>query len=197
MKRSISARMIGALGVTAVLLVTGACSSGSDDDKKDEPKKEETSEQTDDTAMTDDEFVGQVDALTRSIEDAEGDLCAIVEVGRQDGPESSPTSPAQVESLLQAQASMLHALAAVEPVDETNAPILTGYADKLIAAGEEAGYSVEFLSSEEFIALQSDASLSPAIAAYQTRAQTECPQPEAPTDEGDGAATGPSTTVPS
>ncbi len=199
MKRSISARTIGALGVAAVLLLTGACSNGSDD-AKDDSKKDETSEgtdateQTEDTALSDDEFVGQIDALTQSIDDADGDLCAIVEVGRQDGPESSPTTPAQVESLIQAQASMLKALAAVEPVDETNGPILTGYADKLLAAGEAAGFSVEFLSSEEFTALGSDAALSPAIAAYQTRAQTECPQPEAPAGEG-GAATGPSTTV--
>ncbi len=195
MKRSVSARTIGALGVTAVVLLTGACSSGSDDAKKDD-KKEAASDATTTTAMSDDDFVGQIDELSNAIDEADGDLCAIVEVGKQAGPPSSPSTPAQVEALINAQVSMLRALAAVEPVDETNGPVLTAYADKLLAAGEEAGFSVEFLSSEEFMALQSDASLSPAVAAYQTRSQTECPQPDMPTDGGvEDPASDPTTTV--
>ena len=196
MKRSVSVRAISALGVTAVLLLTGACSSDSGDEAKDgktaDETAEETTEETTTTAMSDEDFVGQVDALSAAIEAADGDLCAIVEVGRQAGPPSSPSTPAQVESLINAQVSMLKALAAVEPVDETNAPVLDDYADRLLAAGEKAGFSVDFLSSDEFMALQSDASLNPAVAAYQERSQAECPQPEAP-DTAPDAAAGPST----
>ncbi len=202
MKRSISARAFGALGVAAVLLLTGACSGGSDDEAKDDKKTDDSSEQADSseetetTALSDDEFIGQVDELTGMIDEAGTDLCKIVAVAQEDGPASSATTPAQVESLIAAQVSMLRALAGVEPVDEANAAVLNGYADKLQAAGEEADYSVELLTSEEFIALQADPALAPAIGVYQTRAQSECPELGLPAGGADGTASEePTTTV--
>ena len=194
MKRSISARAFGALGVAAVLLLSGACSSGSDDEAKDDKKSDDTtapadtSEETDTTALSDEEFIGEIDGLSAAIEDAGTDLCKIIEVGQQAGPDASPSTPAQVESLITAQASMLRALAKVEPVDETNAPLLNDYADKLLASGEAAGFSVEYLGSDEYLELSADPTVAPAISAYQERSLTECPQPEAPAEGTDGAA---------
>ena len=189
MKRSISARAFGALGVAAVLLLTGACSSGSDDEAKDDKKTDDTTEQADTSEETgteelsDEEFIGEIDALSAAIDGAGTDLCKIIEVGQQEGPAASPSTPAQVESLITAQASMLRALAEVEPVDETNAPVLVDYADKLVAAGEQAGFSVEFLGSDEYLELSADPTVAPAISAYQERSLTECPQPEVPAEE--------------
>ena len=187
MKRSISARAFGALGVAAVLLLTGACSSGSDDDAKDDKKKDDSSEQaseeTDTTAMSDDEFIGQIDELTTAIDDAGTDLCKIIDVSREAGPAASATTPAQVESLVTAQVSLLRALASVEPVDETNAPVLNDFADKMLASAEAADFSVEYLESDEYLDLSADPAVAPAISAYQERSMTECPQPEVPTEE--------------
>lgn len=177
MKRHISARVIGAVGLTAVLLLVGAC-SGSDDAKDDE-KKDDSSEETTTTvaeAMSDEEFIGEIDALTAAIDDAGGDLCAIVAVGQESGPAASASTPAQVESLVNAQASMLRAFAGVEPVDEANAAALNGYADRLVQAAEAADYSVDFLSGDEMMELQQDQSLASAMGAVQERATTECPE---------------------
>ena len=197
MKRFIRTRALGALGVAAVLVLAGACSSGSDgDDKSEGEKKDDTTEQTTTSAMSDEAFVGRVDELTAAIDQADGDLCAIVEVGRMEGPEASPSTPAQVESLVRAQVSMLKALAAVAPVDETNGPVLSDYADKLLAAAEDADFSVEFLTSDKYTELSTDAAVNPAIQAYQERAVAECAQPDAAPEGTDGAATdAPSTTV--
>ena len=189
MKRSISARAFGALGVAAVLLFTGACSSGSDDEAKDDKKKDDTSEQadtteeTETTEMSDEEFIGEIDTLTAALDDAGTDLCKIIEVSREAGPAASASTPAQVESLVTAQVSLLRALASVEPVDETNAAVLNEFADKMLASGEAAGFSVEYLESDEYLDLSADPAVAPAISAYQERSIAECPQPEVPAEE--------------
>lgn len=197
MKRHISARVVGALGLTAVLLLVGACSSGSDE-AKDDDKKESTSDETTTTTaaetMSDEEFIGEIDVLTAAIGDAGGDLCAIVAVGQEAGPAASASTPAQVESLIKAQVSMLRAFAQVEPVDEANAAALNGYADRLLEAGESADFSVEFLGSDEMMQLQQDQELTTAMGTVQQRAAAECSQGEPVDPAADPSTTEPVTT---
>ena len=169
MKRSISMRAVGALGVAAVLVFGAACSSGSDDDKADEKAEEsakgDAPEQTTTTAveLTDEEFQAGLDAFSAEIADAGGDICKMAQAQTL-LPAANPANEQQSKATVAVYAGFLRAFAGTFADDPGTADTLRSTADELERSAEEAGYPKDFLtpsdpgdgpevlSSEEYLA---------------------------------------------
>ena len=145
MKRSISARAVGALGVAAVLLLTGACSSGSDDEKKDDEKAETTTTAAQAEEIPDEEFTAALDDFSAALAAAGNDLCKMSEA-QAVVPKASPANELQMEATIAAYAGMLRAFATVVEDDPDAAATFRSTADELVKGAEAAGYPKDYLT---------------------------------------------------
>ncbi len=184
MKRSIPTRALGALGLTAVLLFAGACSSGSDDAKEDE-KKDETSEETTTTVaetqaeLSDEEFSAGLTEFSEAMEAAGTDICKMGEA-QSLVPQAAPANERQMEETIKVYTDMLRSYAAAVADDAATSETLSTTADELEAAAKEAGYPADFLTPEnpeDAPAVLSSPEYQAASEAMSTRFNAECPQP--------------------
>lgn len=186
------------LGATAVLVVTGACSS--DDAKDDEDKDSETTttvaEQTTST-MTDEAFSSGLTEFSAAIEASGTDLCAMGEAQALI-PQAPPANEAQMEEFIGVYAGVFRSYATALGDDQASADALNTAADELIAEAEAAGYPTDFLSGEDPTSGPKAMTSEPFIAANQaltTKFQAECapeePAGEAPADEAPATTAAP------
>jgi len=200
MKRSIPARAIGALGVTAVLLLLGACSGDSDADK-DKDKKDESAEETTTTAaastMSDEDFSAGLAEFSAAMEAASGDICKMSEAQAL-VPESSPANEKQMEQTMAVYTDMLRSFATAVADDAETSATLNDTADQLEAEAKAAGYPTDFLTPEnpeDTPAVLRSEEYTKASEAMAARFSAECPVENPTPGAEDPAAVEPSTTV--
>jgi len=180
-------RAIGAVMIVAVALFASACSSDSDGgSSSDDP----TTTTTTVAELTDEEYAAEVATADSAIAAAGTDLCKLVDA-TQGLPSTAPANEAQTKQIVELAVTLYTALGTVEGVTPEDAATILGAVQEYAAAAEAAGYTVEFISSEDGqAAITSDAFIA-AVTPIQERAQTEC----MPADSG-GTAPGTETTVP-
>lgn len=200
MKRHISARVIGAAGLTAVLLLVGAC-SGSDDAKDDE-KKDDTSQETTTTApeateLSDEEFSAGLGEFAAAMEAAGDDICKMGEAQAL-VPQAPPANEAQMKETITVYTDMLRSYATAVADDAETAATLNSTADELDKAAEEAGYPKDFLTPanpEDAPAILTSPEYQKASEAMAARFSAECPQAGASDPAADPSTSEAPTTV--
>ena len=180
-----SRRLIAlSLALVATLgLVASACGDDTDDSSKSgttsEPRESTTTEaESDDPAATESTttaakqpFDEGVALLRSKVEDAEGDLCALLGVLNEDFNIEDPQTPEQVKSAIEVLSELFTAVG--DAAGEASGEDLKTAAKKLTVAAAAANYETSVFEDGS---LYEDSGLSTAITGIMSTAETKCPE---------------------
>jgi len=165
--------IVGRLGLGLVLALGLVGASCSDDSPEKTTTTASTDASTTTTTISDQEFDELADGFVGEVQAAAGDLCALVEAATVQF-DTAAANPHQMRRTVEMQTTVMEALASTEPVDDTNAERLRVAAARLAEAAERAGYSPEFLGSDEATEVLMGTEFQEALAVYAGRAKEEC-----------------------
>jgi len=180
-----SRRLIAlSLALVATLgLVASACGDDTDDSSKSgttsEPRESTTTEaESDEPAATESTttaakqpFDEGVALLRSKVEDAEGDLCALLGVLNEDFNIEDPQTPEQVKSAIEVLSELFTAVG--DAAGEASGEDLKTAAKKLTVAAAAANYETSVFEDGS---LYEDSGLSTAITGIMSTAETKCPE---------------------
>ena len=165
--------ILGRLGLGLVVALGLVGASCSDDEPTRSTTTTTSAESTTTTTMSDQDFDELADGFISDVQAADGDLCALVEASAVQF-ETAAANPHQMERTVGMQTAVMEALASTEPVDEEHAQGLRVAAARLQEAAERAGYTPEFLTSDEAMDVLMGSEFQAALRAYAERADEEC-----------------------
>lgn len=176
-------RTLAALLAVPALLSLAACS---DDDGSSEGSTTTTAERPADgettttTALTDEEFASQIDAARASLDEARGDICAVVE-----GPvlDALPATSEQMREWVAFNDELLEfAASALEGDDPESAEALRSAGSALVEHAEAEGYPPDMLASDSDLPEElTGEAYAQAALAMQQKVTSDC---DGPGDEG-------------